>query len=120
MLCLTSLLLLLGLTFLEFLEADYRFAAEQDRRQQAFYLAQAGLEFQRCRTDLLHPDAAGNMTQRRYLPAGATDTYFEVTVEPNGRVRSRGVVRNAFRILVEYQLVVEPGGSRPEAHAAPP
>ena len=53
-LALSVLLLLLGLTFLNFIEADYRFAAQEDRRQQAYDLALSGLEYQRRHTDELH------------------------------------------------------------------
>lgn len=116
-LCLSSLLLVLGITFLNFIEADYRFAAQQDRRQQAFYLALAGLEFQRHRTDLLNP---GSPAVRRNLPADNPNLYFEVTVDPTGRVHSRGVVQNSFRVLAQHVLVADPGTSLPEARTALP
>ena len=111
-----SLLLLLGLMFLEYIEADYRFAAQQDRRQQAYDLALSGLEYQRQRNDLLHPDPGGPMQIRKAVPLGSLTHFFEVTVEPNGRIISRGVVQNSFRELAQHRLVIEPGGSLPEAH----
>jgi hypothetical protein len=114
-----TLLLLLGLMFLEFIEADYRFAAQQDRRQQAYDLALSGLEYQRQRTDLLHPDAAGPRRIRKALPAGSQSHFFEVNVDPDGRITSAGIVRNSFRELARHQLVVEPGASLPEAHVLP-
>ncbi|MBT9583822.1 hypothetical protein IV102_10790 [bacterium] len=116
---LTTLLLLLGLTFLEYIEADYRFAAQQDRRQQAYNLALSGLEYQRQRTDLLHPDSGGPMQLSRALPSSSLTHFFEVTVEPSGRILSRGIVRNSFRELAQHQLIVEPGSSLPEAHSLP-
>jgi hypothetical protein len=117
-LCLSSLLLVLGITFLNFIEQDYRFAAQQDRRQQTYYLARAGLEFQRHRTDLLFPGAP---PLRRQFPPNDPNTYFEVTVEANGRVLSRGVVQNSFRVpIAQHVLVVEPGTSLPEAHSLAP
>ena len=113
---LTALLLLLGLTFLEYIEADYRFAAQQDRRQQAYNLARSGLEYQRQRTDLLHP---GSPKLTRALPSGSQTHSFEVTVEASGRIVSVGIVRNSFRELARHRLVVEPGASLPEARSLP-
>lgn len=114
---LMMLLLMLGLIFLDYIEADYRLAAQQDRRQQAYDLALSGLEYQRQRSDLLHADPAGPMTVRKALPPGSLTHYFEVTVEPGGRIISRGVVQNTFRVLARHQLVVEPGRSLPEARS---
>ena len=113
---LTTLLLLLGLTFLEYIEADYRFAAQQDRRQQAYNLALSGLEYQRQRTDLLYP---GSPKLTKALPSGSQTHSFEVRVEASGRILSLGIVRNSFRELARHQLVVEPGSSLPEAHSLP-
>lgn len=107
---------MLGLMFLQYIEADYRLAAQQDRRQQAYDLALAGLEYQRSRTDLLHPDPGGPRRVRKALPPGSFTHFFEVTVEPDGRILSRGVVQNSFRELAQHQLVVEPGQSILEAH----
>ena len=118
-LSLSVLLLLLGLTFLNFIEADYRFAAQEDRRQQAYDLAVSGLEYQRHRTDLLHAQASGAMFQKKFVPATSSTHFFEVTVEPDGRIVSRGVVQNSFRELASHRLVVEPGGSLPEARSLP-
>ncbi len=112
---LMTLLLLLGLTFLDYIESDYRFAAQQDRRQQAYDLAVSGLEYQRQRSDLLHPDPGGPVFLRKALPQGSLSHFFEVTVESNGRIISRGVVQNSFRELAQHRLVVEPGTSFSEA-----
>lgn len=113
---LVSLLLLLGLMFLQYIEVDYRLAAQQDRRQQAYNLALAGLEYQRSRTDLLYPDPGGPRRLRKAVPPGSSTHFFEVSVEPDGRVVSRGVVQNSFRELAQHQLVVEPGQTILEAH----
>jgi len=117
-LSLSVLLLLLGLTFLNFIEADYRFAAQEDRRQQAYDLAVSGLEYQRHRTDLLHAQAGGTRVTR-FLPANSSTHFFEVTVDVDGRIVSRGVVRNSFGELASHRLVVEPGSSLPEARSLP-
>jgi len=118
-LLLTSLLLLLGLTFLTFVETDYRFAAQEDRRQQAYYLALAGLEYQRHRTDLLHPQVGGPISVRKALPESSLTESFEVTVYPDGSVISKGSVRNTFRELAYFKLLIPPGQSLMEARSIP-
>ena len=115
----TTLLLILGLTFLSFIEADYRFSAQQDRRQQAYYLALSGLEYQRLHTHQLSPQSGPPRTFTQALPVGSSTHFFEITVEANGRILSRGIVRNSFRVLATQGLVVEPGQSLPEAHPLP-
>ena len=118
-LAVTTLLLLLGITLLNFIEVDYRFSAQQDRRQQAYYLALSGLEYQRLNTYQLSPQPGGNRTLRQALPANSSTHFFEITVQPNGRIISQGIVRNSFRTLATYALVVEPGQSLPEARPQP-
>ncbi|MFN8606338.1 MAG: hypothetical protein U0931_02315 [Vulcanimicrobiota bacterium] len=117
-LALTVLLLLLGLTFLDFIEADYRFAAQEDRRQQAYDLALSGLEYQRRHSADLYVGAPA-MPLRKFVPASSSTHFFEVTVMPDGSVVSRGVVCNSFRELASHRLVVDPGKSMPEARTLP-
>lgn len=117
-LLLSTLLLMLGITFLEYLEIDYRLAAQQERRQQAYFLAAAGLAYAHTHTDVLHA-AGGGATVTQQLPPNDPDHSFEVSVDAQGRVRSRGIVRNPFRILAQHTLVVEPGSSAAEASMQP-
>lgn len=115
-LALSVLLLLLGLTFLNFIEADYRFAAQEDRRQQAYDLALSGLEYQRRHTDELH---IGTPLVKKFVPLSSSTHFFEVKVEADGSVISRGVVQNSFRELASHRLVVPAGASLPEARSLP-
>lgn len=115
-LALSVLLLLLGLTFLNFIEADYRFAAQEDRRQQAYDLALSGLEYQRRHTDELH---IGTPLVKKFVPLSSSTHFFEVKVETDGSVISRGVVQNSFRELASHRLVVPAGASLPEARSLP-
>ena len=104
------LLLLLGMSFLSYLENDYRFAGHQEKSQQAYYLALAGLQYQKARTDLLFPGTAVQMPDTHGIPSGSTLTYFEVTVTPQGQVTSHGVVKSSTGVLLgERTLIVEPG-----------
>jgi type II secretory pathway component PulK len=107
-LLISVVLLILGISFLSYLEADYRFASRQDKSQQAYYLALAGLQYQRSRLDQLAPGATV-IEQRHSLPASDPYKYFELKVYPDGRVESKGVVAAPLKILAERTLVVEPG-----------
>lgn len=115
-LALSVLLLLLGLTFLNFIETDYRFAAQEDRRQQAYDLALSGLEYQRRHTNELF---VGAPKVTKFVPLASSTHFFEVRVDTDGSVISRGVVRNSFRELASHRLVVPPGSSLPEARSLP-
>ena len=117
-LALTVLLLLLGLTFLDFIEADYRFAAQEDRRQQAYDLAVSGLQYQRRHSAELYIYAP-DMPKKKFVPASSSTHFFEVSVQSDGSILSRGVVCNSFRELASHSLLVEPGKSLPEARSLP-
>ena len=101
------LLLILGVAFLNYLENDYRFAARQEKGQQAYYLALAGLEFQKTRSDLLSPVPGATPTETRNV--GDSWHSFEVRVYPDGKIVSTGVVKTSLVTLAERTLVVEPG-----------
>lgn len=109
--------LLLGTAFLTVLERDYRFAGYQERSEQAWFLALAGLEYHRSRP--ARPDAP----VRRSIPAGSSTSYFEVTVQPDGTVVSRGVVEGTLAGLpgaapTVERRVVAPRGALEEAYDA--
>lgn len=105
------LLLILGVAFLSYLENDYRFAARQEKGFQAYYLALAGLEYQKTRTDILSPVASATDPTTKKVFVG--DDYFEVKVYPDGRIESKGVVVMAAlatgAVSAERTLVIEPG-----------
>lgn len=105
------LLLLLGVSFLNYLENDYRFAAHQEKSQQAYYLALAGLQYQKTRLDRLYPGTTVPMPEAHGVPASSlTTNYFEITVTPQGQVISHGVVKSSTGVLLgERTLTVEPG-----------
>lgn len=113
----TVVLLILGTAFLMFLERDYRYAGYQERSEQAWFLALAGLEYHR--TSPVAPGA----TVKRYVPADSTHHFFEVTVAGDGTVTSRGVVEGTLAGLpgqvpaVERKLIA-PGGALEEAYDA--
>ncbi len=110
----TTVLLLLGVSFLSFLESDQRFAGLQERSDQAWYLALAGLEYQRA-----SGSPAGSLI-RCYVPKTCQTHFFEVRVEPDGTVVSRGVVQGTLASSVAAGTVIEktlraPSGAGEEA-----
>ena len=107
-LLMSVILLTLGVSFLTYLSADYRFAAQQEHSQQAYYLALAGLEYQKTRTDTLSPQAA-DVSETHCVPANDSSHYFQITVHPNGQIVSVGVVRAALLTVATRTLVVDPG-----------
>lgn len=105
------ILLILGLAFLAFLERDYRFAGQQARNQEAYYLALAGLQFQRSRPDLCQPGAS----VQKFLPTTDPTHYFILTVAADGAVTSKGVVMSGL-ISTVRELTVPVGRSSREYH----
>lgn len=104
------LLLILGLSFLTFLENDYRFAGRQEKNQEAYYLALGGLQLQRSRPDLFPKGA----TVLRPIPKGDLDHFARVTCFPDGHIESEGIVYSTNFILARRKLIVEPGKSARE------
>lgn len=106
-LCVSTVLLVLGVAFLTFLERDYRFAATQSRNQEALYLAMSGIEYAKSRPDLVRRGAAA---VKRQLPLANPNRYFEVEVLGDGSVRSKGVVHSGL-VYIQKILIVRPGDS---------
>lgn len=113
----TVVLLILGTAFLMFLERDYRYAGYQERSEQAWFLAMAGLEYHRT-----SPTAPG-ATVKRFVPADSAHHYFEVTVATDGTVTSRGVVQGTLsglpgQVPTVERKVIAPGGALEDAYDA--
>ncbi len=110
----TALLLVLGVAFLSFLERDYRLAGCQERSEQAWFLARAGVEYA-----LATGQAPGESVWRE-VPEGSSTHAFEVQVQLDGTLVSRGVVRQTLswseRPPVFERTVVVPSGLLEEAH----
>ncbi len=113
-LMLVALFLVLGMAFLSFLERDHRLAGCQERSEQAWYLALAGVEYARA------TGQGPGAPVWRALPRGSTTHGFEVLVQADGTLVSRGVVRQTLsyseRPPVFERTVIVPGGLLEEAH----
>lgn len=104
-LLLISFLLVIGLGFLTMVQRDYSFGRQQQVRQQAFFLAQSGLDFYRQRPALF----TANAPLEFGVPNSDTDRRFEVTLLSDGTVRSRGIVKSHGKVLGE-RILIAPGG----------
>lgn len=108
----STILLVLGIAFLSFIERDYRFAATQSRNQEAFYLALSGIEYAKARPrDLLMADGVTpNAGITRQIPAGNPNRFCRVRLLPDGTLQSEGVVRSGL-LTITKTLRVRPGES---------
>jgi len=110
----TTLLLVLGVAFLSFLERDYRLAGCQERSEQAWFLALAGVEYA-----LATGQGPGDPVWVE-VPSGSSTHGFEVQVHLDGTLVSRGVVRQTLswseRHPVFERTVIVPSGLLEEAH----
>jgi Tfp pilus assembly protein PilX len=100
----TALVMLsLAVSFLYFLERDYRFAGHQEQSQEAYYLAVAGLRFQASRTDLLGP---GSSKTTLAIPSNSQTHFVDISVSASGLVTSRGYVMNIVNGFIEAERVL--------------
>ena len=103
----TALVLLsLAMSFLYFLERDYRFAGHQEQSQEAYYLALAGLRFQAARSDILCPQSPPAQ-KTLSIPSNSHTHFVDISVDAAGVVTSRGYVTSlAGSLEAERTLVV--------------
>lgn len=109
-LVMTMILLVLTVAFLFYAERGYRFAGMQERQNQAYFLAVAGLEYYRARPE----EFVKEKTIRRSVPKLSKTNFFEVTVEENGTITSTGTLLSPLSGLsettpIERTIVVPEG-----------
>lgn len=100
-LILTVILLVLTVAFLFYAERGYRFAGLQERQNQAYFLAMAGLEFYRARPE----EFGNNQPVRRAVPLESETSFFEVTLEEDGTITSRGILLSPLSGLSESTAI---------------
>lgn len=101
-------LLVVGLTFMTIMEQDYRFAGQQDRNQQAYFLAQAGIDYYKARAASFTP---GDPPQEFGLPIDDTRHRFQVQLEADGTIRSTGMIKDAYGNVKASRVLVVPQGN---------
>lgn len=117
----TTILLILGTSFLAFLGRDYRFAGVQERSERAWFLALAGLEYYQANPPSTAPTADEPL--RKNLPLDDDTSWFEIVVLPDGTIESRGVVEGTLagiggQVPMVERKVVVPHGAMEEAYDA--
>ncbi|MCR5662945.1 MAG: hypothetical protein K6G50_12610 [bacterium] len=109
-------LFLLGISYLAIIRRDYRFAAINERNEQAWFLAKAGLEYYRSESadDLLKQrniklpgTPSGKRLASGALPKDSNTHFFEVVQLKNGDIAVRGVVIGTMTSSRKKQSVVE-------------
>lgn len=109
-LVLTVILLVLTVAFLYYAERGYRFAGLQERQNQAYFLALAGLEFYKARPE----EFRDSKPVKRFVPKDSKTNFFEVTLQSNGTLICKGVLLSPLSGLtattpIERTLVVPQG-----------
>lgn len=104
-LMLITFLLIVGLGFLTMLEQDYNLGAQQVKGQQAYLLAQSGIDYYKARPTTFTVDVPKALN----LPEGDPDRVFEVVVKPDGTIRSSGRMLHDGKVQAERILVVPQG-----------
>ena len=115
-LVMTVILLVLTIAFLYYAERAYRFAGYQERQNQAYFLALAGLEYYKARPE----EFLEQPTVRRPLPIDSTTNFFEVTLRENGDLVCKGILYSPLSGLTETETVERtltiPGGKVEELY----
>lgn len=101
-------LLVVGLTFMTLMAQDYRFAGQQERSRQAYFLAEAGMDFYKARASTFAP---GGAAQEYGLPEGDAQHQFRVWVEADLTVRSTGMIKDAYGNIKAQRTLVAPQGN---------
>jgi len=115
-LVMTVILLVLTIAFLFYAERGYRFAGYQERQNQAYFLALAGLEYYKARPE----EFLEQPTVRRPLPIDSTTNFFEVTLRENGDLICKGILYSPLSGLTETETIERtltiPGGKVEELY----
>lgn len=91
-LVLTVILLVLTVAFLFYAERGYRFAGLQDRQNQAYFLALAGLEYYKARPE----EFIEKPTVKRPVPIDSETHFFEVTLRSDGTLECKGILESTL------------------------
>eukprot|EP01012_Entosiphon_sulcatum_P056448 TRINITY_DN80116_c0_g1_i1.p2 TRINITY_DN80116_c0_g1~~TRINITY_DN80116_c0_g1_i1.p2 ORF type:complete len:107 (-),score=19.37 TRINITY_DN80116_c0_g1_i1:66-386(-) len=95
-------------------QMDYQFGALQQQSQQAYLLAESGLEYYKARSGDFSPPNPGSVSKEYGVPAGDTVHHFKVTkVLPSGDIISQGIIYknySANKIWVT-RTIIAPGGN---------
>ncbi|MCA9777708.1 MAG: hypothetical protein KC800_13360 [Candidatus Eremiobacteraeota bacterium] len=109
-LVMTVILLVLTIAFLFYAERGYRFAGVQERQNQAYFLALAGLEYYKARPE----EFLETPTVRRPVPLDSTTNFFEVTLRENGDLICKGILYSPLSGFTETESIERtltiPGG----------
>ncbi|MBS2039288.1 hypothetical protein JST97_30165 [bacterium] len=105
-------LFVVGIAFATMVQMDYQFGALQQQGQQAYLLAESGLEYYKARSTLFNPPNPGSVTKEYGVPAGDATHHFKVTkVLPSGDIISQGIIYKAPGKIYVTRTIIAPGGN---------
>ena len=105
-------LFVVGIAFATMVHMDYQFGALAQQSQQAYLLAQSGLEYYKARPSDFSPANPGSDSKEYGLPAGDATHHFKVTkVLPSGDIISQGIIYKAPGKIYVSRTIVAPGGN---------
>ena len=100
-LVMTVILLVLTIAFLFYAERGYRFAGLQERQNQAYFLALAGLEYYKARPE----EFLQTQTVKKPVPKDSSTNFFEVTLKTNGDLECKGILYSPLSGLTKSQAI---------------
>ncbi|MFH0803307.1 MAG: pilus assembly PilX N-terminal domain-containing protein [bacterium] len=99
---LSVILLILGLSFLNLLSADYYFAGRQKMSIQAFYLAQSGMEYFK---------ATGKLSEKLSIPPSNNNQLCRIQRdEATGDLIFKGIISGTDNKIIAQRIIIAPGG----------
>ncbi len=105
-------LFVVGIAFATMVQMDYQFGALAQQSQQAYLLAQSGLEYYKARPADFSPANPGQISKEYGLPAGDATHCFKVTkVLPSGDIISQGIIYKAPGKIYVSRTIVAPAGN---------
>lgn len=100
-LVMTMVLLVLTVAFLYYAERGYRFAGLQERQNQAYFLAMAGLEYYRARPE----EFVNQKVVKLPVPKESKTDFFEVTLDSDGTIVSKGILTSPLSSMSESATI---------------
>ena len=98
---LSTILLILGLSFLNLLSADYYFAGQQKTSIQAFYLAQSGMEYFK---------ATGKLCEKLSIPPSSKNQLCCIQRdEATGDLIFKGIISGTDKKIIAQRTIIAPG-----------
>ncbi len=99
---LCMILLILGISFMNLLSADYYFAGQQKMSIQAFYLAQSGMEYYK---------TTGRLCEKVCVPQSRENAFFSISRDKEtDDLVFTGIICGSEKKILAQRIIIAPGG----------